>query len=84
MPTLPIIEDLDELENIGGSVSSCSIISTMHPLPFERGEETFRHRVVVTIPLPTHAACDTLIPKQFLEIVAGILTAPIGVMNETR
>jgi hypothetical protein len=39
-------------------------------LSFERGEETFHHRVIVTIPRSTHAAYNALISEKFLEIVA--------------
>ena len=56
----------------------------MDPFPFERGEETLNHRVIVTISRSTHAACDSLIHEHLLEVGTGVLTASIGVVNQTR
>ena len=81
---MSVIKHFDVVEHIGPGLRPCLIVTPMDPFPFEQGEETFCHGVIVTIPSPTHAARDALIPKQFLEIAAGILTATIGVMNETR
>ena len=84
MPPLTIIKDLDVLENINGCFRPCLIVLSIESFPFERGEETFGHRIVVTISRPTHTARDALAPQQVLEIIAGILTAPIRVVNEAR
>ncbi len=84
MPPFTIIENFDVLENISSRFRPCSIMASMDPFPFKQGEETFHDGIIVTIPRSTHAARDAVIPKKFLEIVAGILAATIGVMNETR
>ncbi len=81
MATQAIIEDFDVLENISTRFSPCSVIPTMNPLPFEQGKETFRHGIIITIPRPTHATRDPLVPQMLLEVIAGILTPSIRVMN---
>jgi hypothetical protein len=83
MTTLPIIEDLRVFENIGSGLSPHTIGLTVDSLSFECGEETFGHRVVVTISRPTHATGDPVVLQQVLEIMAGILTAAIRVVQET-
>ena len=82
MPTLTIIENLNVVEHIGSGFRPSLIMPTMNPLSFEKGKETFHHRVIIAIPCPAHAACDPVVPQKILELVAGILTAAIGVMNE--
>ena len=56
----------------------------MNSFPLERREETFRDRVIVTISRTTHATGDPSISQKVLEIMAGILTTPIRVVNEVR
>ena len=84
MAPLTIIEDFNVLKNISRGLRSGLVVPPMNPLPFQRGEETFGHRVIVAISCPAHAACDPLTPQQVLKILAGVLTTTIAVMNEAR
>ncbi len=84
MPTLSVIKDFDVLENIGPGFGPCPIVTPMDSFPFEQGKETFPHRIIITIPLPTHATRYSLVLENPLEVLAGILTPSIGVMNEAR
>ena len=84
MSTLAIIENFDVVKHSSPRFRPCLIGLSMNPLPFEQGKETFRYRIIVTISRPTHTAFYPLVPQKFLEIMAGILTPPIRMMNKTR
>jgi len=84
MSPLAIIEDFNVLKHVSSRFSQVSIVLPMHSLSFQSGEETLGHCIIVAISRSTHAAFNSLIPKKFLKITAGILTTPIGVMNEAR
>ena len=81
---MSVIKNFDVLKNITPGFRTCLIVTPMHPLPFQRREETFRDRVIVTISRPTHATDDPLFPENTLDIGVRILTASIGVVNQTR
>ena len=77
MLPLAIIKDFNVVKDIGSGFRSCPIGLTMKAFPFESGKETFRHRIIITIALPTHATFDPLILEELLEVGTGILTALI-------
>ena len=84
MATLAIIKDFHVVQEVRRGFRTGPIPPSMDAFPFERGKETFGHRIIVTIPSSTHAAGDPVGLQKRLEFMAGILTAAIGVMNETR
>ncbi len=77
MPPLTIIENLDVLEDFHSCIGSSPIVSPIETFPFDQGEETFCHGIIVTIPSPTHTTGDPLFPENPLEVGTGILTASI-------
>lgn len=56
----------------------------MNQLAFQGGKETFHRGIVITIAPPAHTSLQVMISQQSLVVVAGILTAPIRVMDQTR
>jgi len=62
MPPLAIIKNFNVVEHVGSGFCSCVIVTPMNPLPFQRGEETFGHGIIIAISCPAHAAFDTLVP----------------------
>jgi len=50
--------------------------------PRERREEALDHRIVPAIPASAHAADDPALREQRLVGGAGVLTSPVGVMQE--
>ncbi len=84
MSSLPIVKDFNEEKHIRFCLRACSILTSMHSLPFQRGKETFRHRIIKAISCATHAAFDSLVLEKLLEVRTGILAAAIAVMYEAR
>src|SRR5659263_555819 len=73
VPTLPIVEHLDVIEQVPPGLRSCGVVPMMNPILFQRREETLRHRVVVTVPLAAHAADQPVFFQQGPVIPAGVL-----------
>src|SRR5205809_995335 len=55
MNPLPIVEDLDVLEDLRLRVLSRPIVSLVHQFVLERAEKALHHRVVVAVPPAAHA-----------------------------
>jgi hypothetical protein len=54
--SLSIVKDFDVLKDLSPSFLPGVILVSMNQFHFERVEETFRHRIIPTIPLPAHTA----------------------------
>jgi len=82
MTTATIIPDFDVVEDC--SPSSLTRRKTMvHTFRFERGEEAFHGGVVVTVASAAHADGNTVSDQQALIVGAGVLAAPVGVVQQT-
>jgi len=55
-------------------------IPTIHTLGFEGGVEAFHHSIVIAVAPAAHTDLDAMLSQQILVIVAGILTALVGVV----
>src|SRR5659263_249240 len=82
VPTLPIVEHLDVIEQVPPGLRSCGVVPMMNPILFQRREETLRHRVVVTVPLAAHAADQPVFFQQGPVIPAGVLAPAVGVVEQ--
>ena len=82
MPTLRIVETFNVVEDIGLGFISRSIKLPCRSFGLERGEEALHRRIVPHVACPAHGADDAVISHQPLELFAGVLAAPIGVMQQ--
>src|SRR5660398_136521 len=80
VPTLPIVEHLDVIEQVPPGLRSRGVVPVMNPILFQRREETLCHRVVVTVPLAAHAADQSVFFQQGSVIPAGVLAPAVGVV----
>lgn len=83
MLAFPVVEDLDVLE-AGGLHVGMGIAHPMHPLVFEAVEPTLRRRVIPAVSLSTHRAGHAVFLELVLECMAGVLAAPVGVVQQSR
>src|SRR5690349_8042909 len=83
MPPLAVVKQFDIFEHLVAGLSSSTPPAPIHEFDFERGEKTFRHRVVPAIAFTAHAALDAVYRQQLLILVAGVLAAAIRVMQQT-
>ena len=84
MHALTVVEDLDVLEGFGLHLGMRGATNAMNRLVFETVETAFRQRVIPAISLATYRAGHTVFLELLLERLAGILAAPIRVMQHPR
>ena len=82
MPSFRVVKALDVVEHFSSGVVSGPVISPVYPLCFQAGEEAFDGGIVPAIASATHAAFDAVCLEQRLELIAGVLTALIRVMQQ--
>ena len=81
MASFSVIEHLDVIEDIGTRFIACAISGSVDSFAFEQAEEAFSNSIVVAVAAAAHAAFDT-VPGEFIsEVVTGVLSATIGVMD---
>ena len=74
MSPLAVVEQFDVFEQLVAGLSSGTPPALTDQFNFERGEETFRHRVVPAVAFTAHAALDAVDRELLLIFVAGVLT----------
>src|SRR5258705_10421886 len=77
-----IVEPLDVVEHIRSGLVSCPIGFAAGTLGLQRREEALHRRVVPDIAGSAHAADDSAVGHQLLELQAGVLAALIGVVQQ--
>jgi thermitase len=82
MPSLPIIEHLDPLEDGESRGSARWPALLVDQLRLEGPEEALGEGIVVTVTGPTHGAVDPVRGEHSLIGSSRVLAAAIGVMNE--
>src|SRR5437867_10811977 len=82
MPPLPVVEDLEILEEFDARRGPRGPGRVVDELDLQRREETLGHRVVPAIAPATHAADDPVLGQDALIVAAGVLTAAIGMMEQ--
>ena len=82
MPPFEIIEALDVAEYIGLGLVPYPIDLTRYTLGLERGKEALHRRIVPDIARAAHGTDDAVIGHQPLELLAGVLAATVGVMQQ--
>ena len=78
-----VVEHLDVVEDIGLRIGSRGVGLAAHALALEQLEEALGHRVVVAVATSAHAADQVVLAQEGLPLVAGELSALIG-MNHDR
>ena len=84
MQPLAIIEPFNKREDLSARLIPGVIGLMMHQFIFQRAEEAFRHRIIITVALPAHARCHAEGGEPPLIGQAAVLGTLIGVMNEAR
>jgi len=56
MASLPVVKDFDIVKELRSGFLPDVVVPIMNQFHLEGVEETFSHRVIPTIPLPTHTA----------------------------
>lgn len=82
MEALAVVPDLDIVEH-GGSCLDAGGETVGHTLGFEGGEKAFGHGVVVRLSSSAHADLDMVLSEQFLVVAAGVLAAPVRMVQQT-
>src|SRR4051794_622570 len=77
-----IVEPLDIVEHIRPGLVSGAIYFASGPLGLQRREEALHRRIVPDVAGSAHAADDAAVDHQPLELLAGVLAALIGVMQQ--
>lgn len=77
-----VIEALDVLEHVGLGLVPRPVRLAGRSLGFQRGEEALHRRIIPDIARPAHGAGDAVVGHQPLELLAGILTATVRMMQE--
>ena len=81
---LSIVEGFDEVEHLPVRVFMREPAQVRHQLPLERAEETLLGGVVPAVALAGHAGDDAMSRQQSLVVRAGVLHAPIRVVDQPR
>jgi hypothetical protein len=82
MKPFAIIKYLYVFKNALLSLSTSNITLMKYQFLFQGGDKTFNWSIAPAVSFPAHAAFDTMLVKQFLEITAGILRTPVRMMNK--
>jgi hypothetical protein len=77
-----IVKTLDVIKHIGPCFVSSSVTNPIHAFPFQYPKETLDHCVVVAVATRAHAALDFVLLEFVAEIIARILAATIGMMDQ--
>lgn len=80
----PIIGHLDVFEDISPGLGAGDVLALVNQLGFEGAKKTFDRSVVITVALAVHTTDHLGACQQRLVVVAGVLTAPVGVGQSVR
>jgi hypothetical protein len=80
--TTSVVETFNIFEHIRSGFLSSSVAYSVNTFTFEYTKEALNNRVVIAVASTTHAALDSLFIKLFTEVIACVLTASIGMMDE--
>ena len=82
MKTLSIVVDFDEFKQLATSLSTGLEAGVLNKLGFECAEEAFDQGIVEAVSLSAHANLNPMRREQCPIIMAGILTAPVRVVQQ--
>src|SRR2546426_10649931 len=82
MPSLPVVEDLQVLEDGAGGVRVRRPVRLVREFDLERREEALRDGVVPAVPAPAHAHDDAVSVEHGAVVAARVLAPAVGMMHE--
>src|SRR5438128_7641710 len=80
---LPVVKDFDPFEDGSAGFRSRGKMNAMHQLAFEAAPKAFHQGIVVTVAAPAHARHDPGGGEALPVTFAGVLYAPVRVMNQS-
>ena len=82
MSTFAVVEALDVIEHVLHGFLSCQVPGAVDALSLQQAEEALHYSVVVAVAAGTHAAPDAVFPGLVAEVIASVLGAAVGVMQQ--
>src|SRR2546425_726454 len=82
MPSPPVVEGLEVIEELTARRGPRAPGRVVDELDLQRGEEALSDGVVPAVAPPAHAADDPVLRQHPLVVAAGVLTAPIRMMQQ--
>lgn len=82
MQPLAVVEDLQVFKEDGSGFLPGGKEVVLHTLSLYGTPKGFHHRIVPAIPFTTHAQGNAAVSEEGAIGMAGILTAPVTVMDE--
>src|SRR6185312_3584961 len=79
-----VVEPLDVVEDIRPCFFTCPIDLSSGPLGLQAAKEALHCRVVPNLPGPAHAASNSLLSQETLEVLTGVLTTLIRMVQQLR
>ena len=77
-----IVETLDIVKHVCPRLIARDVPCTVRALEFQRGEEALHCGIVPAVASAAHAAGNSLIGEQALEVLARVLAALVGMMQQ--
>jgi len=84
MASQAIVENFNVFKNVSLGLHAGEIMTLMDQLSFQGAKETFHGSIVVAIALAAHTSLNLIFGQPMAIILAGILTAPIRMMQQAR
>jgi hypothetical protein len=82
--TFRIVIHRDVFSHVSNRFLASSVPAITGPFALQAAEEALNRGIVPAVSLATHAADHAVLFQQFLVVMAGVLAAAIGMMNQTR
>src|SRR5215471_1667255 len=82
MHACPVVPEQPIKHHILGLADGFQVLA-VQPLHLQRSEQRFGHRIVPTVALAAHRSQDAVLFHNFAKVLAGILTAPIRVKDQS-
>ena len=82
MPSSRIVEPFDVIKDISSCLITRPISMSTGSIIFHSREEALHDGIVVALALTAHAALDTVIRKQLLELLTSVLATLVAMMQE--
>ena len=84
MASETIVEHFNVLKNIRLSFGPGGVMTMINLFGFQRTDTTFHRRIIVAIALTAHTNLKLMLGQQGLIVMAGILAAPVRMMDQAR
>ena len=79
---LRVVEKFNVVEHVGAGLIAGSVDLACRAFGFQRREEACHGGIVPDVPRAAHAAGDTVIGHELLKLLAGLLAALVGMVQQ--